>query len=113
MAEGLALGQRLGLDPLLLTQIFHASSAQCWALDHYNPCPGVMEGVPAARGYTKGFSAALMVKDLTLAQAAAAGCGAAAPMTKQAAQLYTHVADKDPGVDFSAIFEYVYSRPQE
>ncbi len=39
VAEGLALGNKLGLDPKLLSDIFNSSSARCWSSDSYNPCP--------------------------------------------------------------------------
>lgn len=39
VAEGLALGQALGLDPKLLSDVFNNSSARCWSSDTYNPCP--------------------------------------------------------------------------
>jgi len=39
VAEGLALGTKLGLDPKLLSDIFNSSSARCWSSDSYNPCP--------------------------------------------------------------------------
>ena len=39
VAEGLALGDRLGLDPKLLSNIFNNSSARCWSSDSNNPCP--------------------------------------------------------------------------
>ena len=73
VAEGLALGKRLGLDPKVLSEVFNTSSARCWSSDSYNPVPGVMEGVPAARGYRNGFLTDLMVKDMRLAGLAAAG----------------------------------------
>ena len=62
VAEALACGLRLGLDPVLLSQIFASSSARCWSSDTYNPCPGVLEGVPSSRGYKPGFRASLMSK---------------------------------------------------
>ncbi len=39
VAEGLALGNKLGLEPKLLSDIFNSSSARCWSSDSYNPCP--------------------------------------------------------------------------
>ena len=39
VAEGLALGDKLGLDPKLLSDIFNNSSARCWSSDSNNPCP--------------------------------------------------------------------------
>lgn len=60
ISEALALGQRLGIDAHVLSKIFNASTARCWSSDTYNPVPGVMEAVPASRGYTGGFSCQLM-----------------------------------------------------
>lgn len=37
VSEGLAFGQRHGLDPALLSSIFNSSSAQCWSSEKYNP----------------------------------------------------------------------------
>ncbi|KAL6781353.1 HID1 [Auxenochlorella protothecoides x Auxenochlorella symbiontica] len=109
VAEGLALGQRLGLDARNLTKIFNGSSARCWSADTYNPVPGVMEGVPASREYTGGFAAALMSKDLGLAQEAAAQCSAALPMTAAAAELYRQLAtEAGPAIDFSGVYQHVY-----
>ena len=59
-----------------LTQVFNASTARSWSSEVYNPCPGVMEGVPASRDYEGGFSHELMLKDLSLALRAAADAGA-------------------------------------
>ncbi|GAB4818892.1 hypothetical protein N2152v2_005938 [Parachlorella kessleri] len=113
LSEGLALGRRLGLDPQLLSQIFNISSARCWSSEVYNPCPGVQEGVPSSRGYRNGFNSSLMVKDLGLAIKAAQHCGAPLPMADQAVQLYRQVMEKDPTLDFSAVFEAVYGGEQD
>jgi 3-hydroxyisobutyrate dehydrogenase-like beta-hydroxyacid dehydrogenase len=40
VAEGLSLGQKLGLDVRVLSEIFNTSTARCWASDSYNPVPG-------------------------------------------------------------------------
>ncbi len=70
---------------------------------------GVMDGVPASRGYRDGFASSLMVKDLGLALDAAGACGAATPMTERALELYQRVAKNgDPTLDFSALFQQVY-----
>ena len=52
---------------------------------------GVMEGVPASRGYSGGFSAALMLKDLRLAATASETCAAPLHMGRAAEQLYKQV----------------------
>ena len=66
-AEALALGSKLGMDPSKLSEVMSTSTARCWSVDTYNPCPGVMENVPSSRNYEGGFSCSLMEKDIGLA----------------------------------------------
>ncbi|MNZ28078.1 3-hydroxyisobutyrate dehydrogenase [compost metagenome] len=87
-AESLALGVANGLDPKVLSEIMRRSSGGNWALEVYNPWPGVMENAPASREYEGGFMAALMTKDLGLAQEAAALSGNSTPMGSLALSLY-------------------------
>ena len=54
-AEGISLGEKLGIDPKVLSSILGVSTARSWCVDTYNPRPGVMENVPAARDYNGGF----------------------------------------------------------
>jgi 3-hydroxyisobutyrate dehydrogenase len=72
ISEALALGAKLGMDSKILTNIMKVSSSRCWSVDTYNPVPGIMENVPASRDYQGGFACELMLKDLRLAQGAAA-----------------------------------------
>ena len=104
-AEALALGVAQGLDPATLSSIMQASSGGNWPLNVYNPWPGVMDGVPASRGYEGGFFVDLMIKDLDLALAAAAEAGTPAAMGALARNLYrTHQAvNAAGGLDFSSI----------
>lgn len=53
---------RLGLDSKLLAKILNTSSGRCWSSEVYNPCPGVLEGVPSSNNYQGGFGTALMTK---------------------------------------------------
>ena len=70
----------------------------------YCPLPGVGPDSPADRDYAGGFAAALMLKDLRLAMAAAKDSGADTPMGSRAAELYeTFVADGGGNTDFSGI----------
>ncbi|MNO81514.1 3-hydroxyisobutyrate dehydrogenase [compost metagenome] len=87
-AESLALGVANGLDPKVLSEIMRRSSGGNWALEVYNPWPGVMENAPASREYEGGFMSALMAKDLGLAQEAAALSGNSTPMGSLALSLY-------------------------
>ncbi|MEJ1968262.1 MAG: 3-hydroxyisobutyrate dehydrogenase [Rhizomicrobium sp.] len=102
--EAFALGEKLGLDHAKLFDIMSGASGQCWSLTTYCPVPGPVPASPANRGYTGGFATALMLKDLKLAQAAAAGAGAVTPLGAGAAQLYAlFAAEGHAGTDFSGI----------
>jgi 3-hydroxyisobutyrate dehydrogenase len=67
-SEAIALGVANGLDPKVLSEIMRRSSGGNWALEKYNPFPGVHENAPASKGYAGGFGTDLMLKDLGLAQ---------------------------------------------
>ena len=88
VCEAFALAERLGLKPDKFFDIASQSSGQCWSISSYCPWPGVGPAAPSDRGYEGGFLAKLMLKDLKLAQEAAARTGAAAPMGAQAQGLY-------------------------
>ena len=104
-AEALALGVENGLDPGVLSEIMKVSSGGNWALNVYNPYPGVMPDVPASRGYSGGFLVDLMRKDLGLALETAQQSASAVPMGSLAHSLYqTHRQTHDSGqLDFSSI----------
>ena len=106
VSEGMNLGAKLGMDPKKLAGIFNTSTARCWSSDTYNPCPGVMDGVPASRGYTGGFGVDLMKKDLGLAMEAGVVARQSLPMGSLAHQLYTlHSSNGQGGKDFSSIYK--------
>ncbi|MEZ7008471.1 3-hydroxyisobutyrate dehydrogenase [Aeromonas sp. S13(2024)] len=105
-AEALALGVKEGLDPAVLSTIMGKSSGNNWSLERYNPWPGVMENVPAARNYQGGFMTRLMVKDLGLAMALAEYGHSAVPMGALARNLFNlHAAQGQGSRDFSSIVE--------
>jgi 3-hydroxyisobutyrate dehydrogenase len=102
--EGLALAVRLGLDPQTFFDIASKATGQSWSLNSYCPLPGVGPESPADRGYEGGFAAALMLKDLKLALAAAHGVDAAVPMGSAAEALYQAMVNGGSGgKDFSGI----------
>ena len=110
-AEALALGVQNGMDPKVLSEIMLKSSGCNWSLEKYNPFPGVMEGVPASRGYQGGFMVNLMLKDLGLALEAAHSTGASTPMGSLANSLYAlfRQQEADGGnLDFSGIQKLFY-----
>jgi 3-hydroxyisobutyrate dehydrogenase len=103
-AEAMNLGASLGIDPKVLAGIINTSSGRCWSSDTYNPYPGVMDNVPAARGYTGGFGTDLMLKDLGLAADAAKQAKQPVPMGAMAQQLYQLWSSRGAGgQDFSSI----------
>jgi len=106
VCEAFALAEKLGLSHQALFDVASTSSGQCWSLTTYCPVPGPVPASPANNGYKPGFSAALMLKDLRLAQEAAVASGAATPLGAEAAQLYALFERQgNAGRDFSAIIE--------
>ncbi|MCJ2055716.1 3-hydroxyisobutyrate dehydrogenase [Methylobacterium sp. J-048] len=104
VSEAFALGEKLGLSHQALYDVASVSSGQCWSLTTYCPVPGPVPTSPANAGYKPGFAAALMLKDLRLAQAAALASGAATPLGAEAAQIYGLFEGLGHGgEDFSAI----------
>ncbi|CAM9944788.1 unnamed protein product, partial [Choristocarpus tenellus] len=73
----------------VLASVLNSSTARCWSSDSYNPCPGVMEGVPSSKGFEGGFAAVLMEKDLHLALQAGRESSKSLPMGALAHQLYS------------------------
>jgi len=108
VSEAFALAEKLGLSHRALFDVASTSSGQCWALTNYSPVPGLVPTSPANNEYKPGFAAALMVKDLTLAQDAAKAAGAATPLGKHAQEIYKAFdAAGHGGMDFSGIIQHV------
>ena len=103
-AEAFVLAEKLGLEAQTFFDISSKASGQSWSMTSYCPVPGPVPTSPANRDYQGGFAAALMLKDLKLAMAAAQGAGASVPMGAQAEALYQLLANNGGGAaDFSAI----------
>ena len=108
VCEAFNMADKLGLDRQKLFDIASKSSGQCWALTSYCPVPGPVPTSPANRDYQAGFTAAMMVKDLRLAQEAARGAGATTPMGAEAAALYgLFVGNGNGALDFSGIIRFL------
>jgi len=107
-SEALALGVANGLDPKVLSEIMRRSSGGNWALEKYNPMPGVMEAAPASKNYAGGFGTDLMLKDLGLAQENATAVRAATPLGGLARSLYAaHSLAGHGALDFSSVLKLV------
>ncbi len=108
VAEAFSLGQKLGLDPKVFFDISSKASGSCWAMLNHLPVAGIVETSAANRDFKPGFAAAMMHKDLKLAQAAAGHAGAATPLGAEAAALYTlFVNAGNGGLDYSAIIRMI------
>jgi len=108
ISEAFVLAKSLGLGEQALFDILSASSGQCWSLSAYCPVPGPVPASPANRDYKPGFTAAMMLKDLRLAQDASKGARVPTPLGAQAAQLYTLLeASGQDGMDFSGIIKLI------
>ena len=109
--EAFLLAEKLGLDLKTFYGISSEASGQSWSMTSYCPVPGVGPQTPADRGYRGGFAAALMLKDLKLAIAAAQGADASVPMGSAAAALYQAMANAGDGdLDFSAMIGLLAGR---
>jgi 3-hydroxyisobutyrate dehydrogenase len=108
VSEAFALAEKLGLSHQAVFDVVSTSSGQCWALTSYCPVPGPVPTSPANNDYKPGFAAALMVKDLTLAQDAAKATGAATPLGQHAQEIYKAFdATGNGGVDFSGVIRHI------
>jgi len=108
LSEAFTLGRKLGLDPQALFDISSKASGSCWAMLNHLPVPGIVETAAANRDFKPGFSTAMMLKDLRLAQQAAQGVAAATPMGAEAAALYTLFSNAgNDDLDYSAIVKMI------
>lgn len=110
VGEAFVLAERLGLEAQKLFDIASTASGQCWSLTTYCPVPGPVPTSPANRDYQAGFTAAMMLKDLRLAQQAADAVGATTPLGAQAEALYGRYCEGgNADVDFSGIIKMIES----
>ena len=108
VSEAFVLAEKLGLDKQKLFDIASKSSGQCWSMTNYCPVPGPVPTSPANRDYQAGFTAAMMLKDLKLAQEAATAAGTETPMGAEAAALYGRYVDSgEASRDFSGIVRFI------
>jgi 3-hydroxyisobutyrate dehydrogenase len=106
VCEAFALAEKLDLDAERFFEIAKNASGQCWSLTAYCPWPGLVSTAPSNNDYEPGFTAAMMLKDLRLAQEAAQNHGQETPLGALAETIYAALAKAGHGgKDFSAIIE--------
>lgn len=107
-AEALMMAKRLGMDVKRTHEIISKSSGQSWPLSNYCPLPDVIDGVPANNGYKPGFTAAMMQKDLRLAQDAAQSVDACTPLGAHALAIFSlFCSNGDAQTDYSGISKLI------
>ena len=106
VAEGMALGAKLGIDPQALAGVVNSSSGRCWSSEVCNPWPGISENAPAGRDYQDGFANQLMLKDLGLAIEAAAQAKQPVLLGGLVQQIYQQLCLKGGShLDFSSVIQ--------
>ena len=112
--EAFALADDLALDRQKLFDVVSTSSGNSWSMSTYCPAPGVGPKSPSDNDYVPGFSAALMLKDLTLSQQAAEIKGTPTRAGKLALDIYKDFVESRNGesLDFSAILNELSTRQE-
>ncbi len=113
--EAFVLADKLGLDRQAMFDVVSTSSGYSWSMNAYCPAPGIGPQSPSDNDYQPGFAAALMLKDLNLAQMAARAADADTPMGQAARDLYAQfVEDEGQGeMDFSAMLPRFANRGRD
>jgi 3-hydroxyisobutyrate dehydrogenase len=110
-SEAFALAETLGLDAQKFFDIASKASGQNWSLTSYCPWPGPVPAAPSNRDYEGGFAAAMMLKDLKLAQDAADSTGSPTPLGGAAEAIYTELVNAGFGSkDFSIVLQMLRGR---
>ena len=108
VCEAFVMAERLGLDAQTLYDVTSTSSAQCWAITTYCPVPGPVPTSPANRDYAPGFTAAMMMKDLGLADKAAETAGVDSKLGRAAFERLKNYVETGGGdADFSGIIRMI------
>ena len=107
VGEAFNLGINLGLDPKNLYEILSTSTGSCWAVNNYCPIENIGPTSPADNNFEPGFSASLMLKDLTIALKAIESTKTNAPLGLRAQENFQKMVDDNQGsLDFSAITKF-------
>jgi|NorSeaMetagenome_1021524.scaffolds.fasta_scaffold141639_2 3-hydroxyisobutyrate dehydrogenase len=107
VSEALAMGEKMGGDPKVLSDIISVSTGRCFSVDTYSPIPHYKEGTPSCNDYNGGFMIKLIHKDLGLAISAANEGEAISSETLRAHGIYGHMMELGYGdKDFSFVYQY-------
>ncbi|KAK3681165.1 hypothetical protein LTR37_020987 [Vermiconidia calcicola] len=105
-AEAMNIGIASGMDPRVLANIFHTSTAQSSILDDWNPVPGLCPDAPASKGYKGGFRVQLMKKDVGLAVDNAERLGVKLALGAEGLKLYEEASQDERCKDLDSRVVY-------
>ena len=110
-SEALNLAQAYGISAELMTSILNISSGRSWVSEIYNPVPGLMGNVPAAKNYEGGFKVELITKDLGLADSLANHQKSLTPLGTLTYNWYKSMLNNGLGSkDFSMIYQTIVKK---
>jgi 3-hydroxyisobutyrate dehydrogenase len=108
ISEAFALAKKMGVDEQVLFDVASNGSANCFALTVSCPVPGLVPQAPSTHDYRGGFATKLMLKDMKLAQSAAATYGVPLSLGSVATSLYEHCVSAGLGdYDNSIVFKFI------
>ncbi|KAJ7684711.1 3-hydroxyisobutyrate dehydrogenase [Mycena polygramma] len=114
VAEAMILGQKLGLDPEVLSSVIGSSTGNCWSISVNNPVRSALpdKSPPCERDYEGGFATVLMEKDMGLASDIARKTGTVLPLGDTALGVYKRMIGQHPELgrkDFSSVYVHLES----
>lgn len=112
VSEAMNIGMASGMDPRVLANIFHTSTAQSSVLDDWCPVPGLSPDAPASKGYQGGFRVQLMKKDFGLAVDTAKRVGVDLALGEKGLKVYedTSVDPKCKDLDSRVVYRHLGGR---
>lgn len=105
-SEAMNIGMASGMDPRVLANIFHTSTAQSSILDDWNPVPGLSPDAPASKGYQGGFRVQLMKKDFGLAVDTAERVGVKLALGAEGLKVYEQASQDENCKDLDSRVVY-------
>lgn len=108
-SEALNIGEKMGLDLKLLTDVINVSGGQCWVTSKSNPVPGVQPNVPSSRNYAGGFRIELCAKVLKMGSELAEMVGARTILDKPTLEAFEEAKSDEryKGKDARVVYKWL------
>ena len=108
LSESFAMAKKLGLEQSKFFEISSKATGMSWAMLNHLPVADIIETAAANNYFKPGFAASMMVKDLSLAQAAATTVNLNTPLGSLALEMYKDFVSQGNGaLDYSAIIKLI------